>query len=151
MELFQAAVSMEGMKTLVREWEMPACREPWPLARLLMVAALFVLWGKSKFGWTAAAVPMIGKTAEGMLGVLLLCGLVSRRLGLLYIAIVGLPVWATLLLNDWLYRGSYWIFRTVLRLLYDRRVSAVVALLAEFGLFLAAWELAATVLRNYGA
>jgi len=84
-----------------------------------------------------------------MLGVLLFLGLISRTLGTLYLALMAFPVYATTVLNEWLYRSCYWTFRTLLRLLYLRRISALVATVAEIGLFLAMWELITFLVRRY--
>lgn len=137
------------MKTTIKGWYPPTYCEPWPAARLILIAALFALWGKARFAWGVATLPEIGRTAKGMLGVMIFCGLLSRRLGALYVALVVFPFYATAVLNEWLYRGGYWTFRTLLRLLYDRRVSALVALLAELGLFLALWEFVTFLLKRY--
>lgn len=140
---------MLGMKQAITGWDPPTYCEPWPAARLLLIVVFFLLWGRSRFGWSAASIPSVGKTAEEMLGVFLFLGLISRTLGALYLALVAFPLFATKVLNEWIYRACYWTFRTFLRLLYLRRISALVAMLAEIGLFLALWELILLLLRRF--
>lgn len=119
----------------------------WATARLLLVALLFGLWGRWRFQWSAASLPAVERTLGGMLGVFCFCGVLSLTLGRLYLAVVAFPLYATTVLNDCLYQACYWTFRTVLRLLYMRRVSALVAVLSELGVFLCLWQIMARLLR----
>jgi hypothetical protein len=124
-----------------------ARRDHWAVARLLLVALLFGLWGRWRFQWSAASLPAVEHTLGGMLGVFCFCGLLSVTLARFYLAFVTFPLYATTVLNDWLYGACYWTFRTLLRLLYMRRVSALVALLSELGLFLCLWQTIARLLQ----
>ena len=124
-----------------------AQRDHWAIARLLLVALLFGLWGRWRFQWSAASLPVVEHTLGGMLGVCCFLGLLSVTLARLYLTVVAFPLYATTVLNDWFYGACYWTFRTVLRLLYMRRVSALVALLSELGLFLCLWQLITRLLR----
>lgn len=123
--------------------------DPWPLIRLLMVFAAMGFWAHWHFAWKPPAPSSIQATALGMLGVFLFCGFLSVTLARLYLALVLFPVYATTTLNAWLYDGCYWTFRTALRLLYMRRVSAVVALAGELGLFVGLWRLIELLIRRY--
>ena len=84
-----------------------------------------------------------------MFGFLYFCALISRALVELCLEIAAFPFYATAALNEWLYRGCYWAFRMLLRLLYLPRVSALAALLGELGLFLVLWRLIGALLRRY--
>lgn len=128
----------------------PAPRDYWPLIRLLVVLTTFGLWGHWRFGWNEASLPAIEKGLAGMLGVFCFCGLISYTLGRFYAMVVIFPFYATTVLNDWLYAGCYWLFRTILRLLYIRRVSAFAALVGELSLFVVLWRLVEIILRKYG-
>ena len=75
-----------------------------------------------------------------MLVIYLICAVIEPSLARLFGKVALLPFYATIVLNNWLYGGSHWTFRTVLRLLYIRRVSAFAALLGELGLFALLWR-----------
>ncbi len=124
-------------------------RDPWPVIRLLMVFAAMGFWAHWRFAWKPPAPSAVQTTAVGMLGVFLFCGLISITLARFYLALVLFPVYATTKLNAWLYEFCYWLFRTILRLLYIRRASAIVALLGELGLFVLLWRLVELLLRKY--
>jgi hypothetical protein len=126
-----------------------AQRESWPLARLSLVLILFGLWGQGRFGWNTASLAAFQIGLAGILVTFCLFALIWAPLGRLYATVVIFPFYATTVLNDRLYRGCYWAFRTVLRLLYMRKVSAFVALLGELGLFVLIWRLVDIFLRKY--
>jgi hypothetical protein len=90
---------------------------------------------------TAASLPVVQKSLTGMLLVFCFFALISGTLAELYVALVALPFSATTVLNDYLYEACFWTFRTILRLLYMRRVSAFMALLGELSLFVGLWQL----------
>jgi hypothetical protein len=137
------------MPEIVQRENPPSRSEPWPHARLILVLVLFGAWGHWRFGWNEASLPAIERSLAGMLGVFCFCALISSTLAELYATIFVFPFYATTVLNDWLYQGCYWLFRTVLRLLYIRRVSAVAAMLGELGLFVLLWRLVELLLRKY--
>jgi hypothetical protein len=117
---------------------------------LIGVFILFGLWGHWRFHWSAASLPVVQKNLTGMLLVFCFFALISGTLAELYVALVALPFSATTVLNDYLYEACFWTFRTILRLLYMRRVSAFVALLGELGLFVVLWRSVEILLRKYG-
>ncbi|MBI3552032.1 MAG: hypothetical protein HY077_05890 [Elusimicrobia bacterium] len=137
------------MGQTTQRWNPPPRYESWPLARLTLVLLLFGIWGHWRFSWNAASLPAIERCLAGMLGVFCFCAVISGTLGQLYATVVIFPFYATTVLNDWLYQGCYWLFRTVLRLLYIRRVSAFFALVGELGLFVVLWRLVEILLRRY--
>ena len=148
-ELFGGVDRIFHMEHTIQRRNPPQQSESWPLARLTLVLLLFGLWGHLRFGWGEASLPAFQIILAGILVIFCFCALISSRLGRLYATVVILPFYATTVLNDWLYKGCFWIFRTILRLLYMRRVSALVALLGELGFFVLLWRLIEILLRKY--
>ena len=124
-------------------------RDFWPLIRLFTVFATMALWTRWRFAWKAPTPTEIQAAAVGLFVIFLFIGSLSITLARLYVALMFFPIYATTVLNAWLYDGCYWTFRTVLRLLYMRRVSAVAALAGELGLFIGLWRLIEFLIRSY--
>ena len=123
--------------------------EAWPLIRLLTVFIATGLWAHWRFAWKPPSPTELQAASVGLVVLFLFFGLFSVTLARLYVALVCLPFYATIRLNGWLYDASYWTFRTILRLLYIRRVSAVAALAGELGLFIGLWRLIEFLTRRY--
>lgn len=124
-------------------------RAPWPLVRLLSVFAATALWAHWRFSWKPPAPTEIQAAVVGLFVLFLFCGFFSITLARLYVALVFFPVYATTTLNSWLYDGCYWTFRTLLRLLYMRRVSAIAAWAGELCLFIGLWRLMEFLVHRY--
>ena len=124
-------------------------RDPWPLIRLLGVFATMGLWAHWRFAWKPPAPAELQATAVGLCVIFLFVGFLSITLARLYVALLFFPIYATTKLNAWLYDGCYWTFRTMLRLLYMRRVSAVAAMAGELSLFVGLWWLIEFLVRRY--
>lgn len=106
--------------------------DPWPLTRLLLVLAALGLCAHWRFGWTWPTPLGAAKAAFGLFELGCLFGLIG--LGPLYMMAVALPIYATVLFNEWFYEASYW----VLGLAGPRSPHwrAGFALAGELGLFL---------------
>ena len=113
---------------------------------VLLILGFWVHW---RFGLTASSLPAFRRDLGIMLVVFFICAGIEPSFARLYGKVVLLPFYATIVLNNWLYGGSHWVFRTILRLLYIRRVSAFVALLGELGLFALLWHGVELLLRRY--
>lgn len=110
----------------------------WPLTRLLMVLAGLGLWAHWRLGWNLPTLPQLERYAFGQLAAFSLCAIFSSALARLYLAVLLFPLYATIVLNDWLYEGS----RFLLRLVSGPRspqVEAGCSLAGEFGLFMSLW------------
>lgn len=124
-------------------------RTPWPIIRFVTVVIATTLWARWHLEWKPPAPAEIQAAVVGLFVLFIFFGLLSITLARLYIALVFFPVYATTKLNAWLYDGSYWTFRTVLRLLYMRRVSAVAAWAGELALFIGLWRLLEFLIHRY--
>jgi hypothetical protein len=124
-------------------------RDSWPLVRLLAVLATLGLWAHWRFAWVPPPPTTIQATVVGLFVIFAFCGFLSITLARLYVALLFFPIYATTKLNVGFYELCYWCFRTALRLLYMRRVSAVAALAGELGLFIGLLRLIELVIRRY--
>ena len=114
-----------------------------------MVFATMGLWAHWRFAWAPPPPSIIQAATVGLFVIFLFVGFLSITLARLYVALMFFPIYATTKLNAWLYDLCYWTFRTVLRLLYMRRVSAVAALAGELGLFVGLWRLIEFLIKRY--
>ena len=78
-----------------------------------------------------------------------LMAMASVNLARVYASVLIFPFYALTVLNDWFYDGCYWLYRTILRLFYMRRVSAFIAFLCELGIFAGLWYTAELLIRRY--
>jgi len=107
------------------------------------------LWAHWRFAWKPPAPSELRAAVVGMVAIFCFLAFISEVLARLYVAAVVFPVYATITLDAWLYDGFYWAFRTALRLLYMRRVSAVAALVGELSIFAGLWWLIEFLIRTY--
>ncbi len=114
-----------------------------------MVFVTMGLWARWHLAWRPPTPTELQAATVGLFVIFLFVGFLSITLARLYVALIFFPIYATTKLNVWLYDGCYWTFRTALRLLYMRRVSAVAAWAGELGLFIALWRLMEFLLRRY--
>ncbi len=107
----------------------------WPLCRLLIVLALGIIWLHHKLNLAPISLLYVKGGIVILVALFCLIALVSINFARLYASLLIFPFFAVTVLNDWLYDGAYWTFRTILRLFYMRRVSAIFALLGEIWMF----------------
>ncbi len=124
-------------------------REVWTNLRLLAVLSALGLWIYWRTGFDAAFLLYAKDVAIIVFFLFCLIGLLSVNLARLYVSLLILPIHAMVILNRLLYEGAYWTFRTVLRLFYMHRVSAVIAFLCELGIFAALWRLVELLIRRH--
>jgi len=124
-------------------------REFWTHVRLTCVLVLLGLWLRWRFGIGPAWIPYL----KGGFVILFFCfcllGLLSVVFARLFVALLILPIHATIILNRWIFDGAYWSFRNILLLFYKRRVSAFIAFLCELGIFAGLWYATEQLIRRY--
>ena len=113
MELFGPQASIHPMENNNPGWNPFTQWDPWPLIRLLSVLCTLGLWAHWRFGWGPPALPSFGQTALSLFEAFCLCALVSFTLARLLIVILMFPLYAVIVLNDWLYDGSYWMIQVL--------------------------------------
>ncbi len=145
MELSGALRSISDMDKQNLRWNAFQYWDPWPLTRLLLVLATLSLWAHLQHGCVFPTPSVLGRAAFGLFEVFCLFALVG--LAQLYLALVLFPVYAAIVLNDWLYDGCYWL----LGLVGPRspRWKAGFALAGELGLFVGLCRSMEFLLKNY--
>ena len=106
---------------------------PWPLTRLLIVAAALTLQAHLMFGWDLQSGAILAFPGQ-ILKTLFFLTLLSTTLACLYALLFLAPLLIVGWLNIWIYDGSRWLFRMVLRPGSDRLLAGF-SLCSEVALF----------------
>ena len=148
-ELFQPYHRILRMESQACRPSITANRELWPLFRLLTVLTLGVIWLHHKLNLGPISLLYVKGGIVILVALFCLIALVSINLARLYASLLIFPFFAVTVLNDWLYDGAYWTFRTILRLFYMRKVAAFFALIGELGLFIVLLQMGKILFKRY--
>lgn len=121
----------------------------WPLARLLVVLAVFGAIARFQFGvMLGQGVRNLPIATGEVLAAAFFVSLIARPLGQWLVWFALLPVWFFVFGNDWFYRAALWPLRNLSS--KHPRVIAAVAFAGELALFLAAFYGARALGLHYG-
>ncbi|MFA6093667.1 MAG: hypothetical protein WCU88_08930 [Elusimicrobiota bacterium] len=125
-----------------------SCWNPWPLIRLLSAVAVIGLWLHWRFDCRLPTLRECGSTGLALFEVMSLCALFSFALAHVFLVVLNFPFYAIVVLNDWFYEGSRWVFRLLMGP-SSPRLTAGLSLAGELGLFLGTCRLIEFLLKRY--